>query len=75
MGEITPETIVKQNTFIIWRGGVTRDFELKVEYRISARGNSGINYRSSEVPGQMFALRGYQADPDGQDRNANSTGC
>jgi hypothetical protein len=72
VGEITPETIVKQNTFIIWRGGVTRDFELKVEYRISARGNSGINYRSTEVAGQTFAMRGYQADIDGQDRNAGS---
>lgn len=68
VGEITPETIVKQNTFIIWRGGVTRDFELKVEYRISARGNSGINYRSTEVPGQRFAMRGYQVDIDGQQR-------
>ncbi len=72
VGEITPETIVKQNTFIIWRGGVTRDFELKVEYRISARGNSGINYRSTEVAGQPLAMRGYQADIDGQDRNAGS---
>lgn len=68
VGEITPETIVKQNTFIIWRGGVTRGFELKVEYRISARGNSGINYRSTEVPGQRFAMRGYQADIDGEQR-------
>lgn len=50
---------------------MTRDFELKVEYRISARGNSGINYRSVEVAGQPFALRGYQADIDGQNRNAN----
>jgi len=49
VGEITPETIVKQNTFIIWRGGSPADFELKLEYRISARGNSGINYRSTEV--------------------------
>src|SRR4051812_39286533 len=32
VGEVTPETILKQNSFIIWRGGVTRDFELKVEY-------------------------------------------
>ena len=72
VGEITPETIVKQNTFIIWRGGVTRDLELKVEYCISARGNSGINYRSTEVPGQTFAMRGYQADIDGQDRNAGN---
>ena len=71
VGEVTPETILKQNTFIIWRGGVTRDFELKVEYRISSRGNSGINYRSVEVVGQPFALRGYQADIDGENRNAN----
>ncbi len=70
VGEVTPETLLKQNSFIIWRGGVTRDFELKVEYRVSARGNSGINYRSVEVAGQPFALRGYQADIDGQNRNA-----
>jgi hypothetical protein len=69
VGEITPATIVKQNTFIIWRGGQPRDFELKLEYRISARGNSGINYRSTEVPGAPWALRGYQADLDGQARN------
>ena len=69
VGEITPATLLKQNSFIIWRGGVTRDFELKLEYRISGRGNSGINYRSTEVTGQPFALRGYQADLDGQDRN------
>ena len=60
--------IGKTRAFIIWRGGVTRDFELKVEYRISALGNSGINYRSVEVPGQPWALRGYQADIDGRDR-------
>lgn len=70
VGEVTPETLLKQNSFIIWRGGTTRDFELKVEYRVSARGNSGVNYRSSEVEGQPFALRGYQADIDGQGRNA-----
>ncbi len=69
VGEITPETIVKQNTFIIWRGGSPADFELKLEYRISARGNSGINYRSTEVEGVAWALRGYQADLDGHERN------
>jgi hypothetical protein len=70
VGEVTPETLLRQNSFIIWRGGVTRDFELKVEYRVSARGNSGINYRSIEVPGQPFAMRGYQADIDGPERDA-----
>lgn len=68
VGEVTPETLLKQNSFIIWRGGVTTNFELKVEFRVSAQGNSGINYRSVEIPGQPWAMRGYQADLDGQDR-------
>ena len=65
LGTITPETIVERNTFLIWRGGTTGDFELKLEYRISAEGNSGINYRSYEVPGVPWALKGYQSDIDG----------
>ena len=43
VGEITPATIVKSNTFVIWRGGRPRDFELKLDYRITPVGNSGIN--------------------------------
>jgi hypothetical protein len=73
VGEITPETVVKSNTFIIWRGGRPRDFELKLEYRITAAGNSGINYRSVSIPdpvtpGNAFALKGYQFDIDGAKR-------
>src|SRR6266571_3643956 len=73
VGEITPETIIKSNTFIIWRGGAPADFELKVDYRITTGGNSGINYRSVVVPdkvtpGNQFAMRGYQCDIDGQNR-------
>lgn len=68
VGEVTPETLLKQNSFIIWRGGTTQDFELKLEYRITAKGNSGINYRSTEIEGQKWAMRGYQADIDGADR-------
>jgi len=72
-GEITPETIIKSNTFIIWQGGVLEDFELKVECRITAAGNSGINYRSVVVPDKVtptnrFAMRGYQCDIDGKNR-------
>jgi Domain of Unknown Function (DUF1080) len=71
VGEVTPETLLKSNTFIVWRGGSPADFELKAEYRITADGNSGINYRSVMVadkvtPGNRFAMRGYQADIDGQ---------
>jgi 3-keto-disaccharide hydrolase len=73
VGEITPETVVKSNTFIIWRGGRPKDFELKLDYRITAAGNSGINYRSVSVPDPVtpdnkFALRGYQFDLDGGKR-------
>src|SRR5579883_738359 len=72
-GEITPETIIKSNTFIIWRGGSPEDFELKVDYRITSGGNSGVNYRSVVVPDPVtpsnrFAMRGYQCDIDGQNR-------
>lgn len=71
VGEITPETVIKSNTFIIWRGGSPKDFELKVDYRITSGGNSGINYRSVVVPDKItpsnnFAMRGYQCDIDGR---------
>ncbi len=70
-GEITPDTVIKSNTFIIWRGGTPYDFELKVDYRITPAGNSGINYRSVVVPDKVtptnqFAMRGYQCDIDGK---------
>ncbi len=73
VGEITPETIIKSNTFIIWKGGAPADFELKADYRISSGGNSGINYRSVVVPDTVtpankFAMRGYQFDIDGANR-------
>ncbi len=68
VGEVTPDKLLKQNSFIVWRGGETRDFELKVEYRVSAKGNSGINYRSVMVTNGPWAMRGYQADIDGANR-------
>lgn len=68
VGEVKPETLLKRNSFIIWRGGEVADFELKLEYRVSAQGNSGINYRSIEVPEVKWAMQGYQADIDGKDQ-------
>jgi hypothetical protein len=73
VGEITPETVIKSNTFIIWQGGAPADFELKADYRITSGGNSGINYRSVVVPDPVtpankFAMRGYQFDIDGANR-------
>jgi len=67
-GEITADKLLKSNTFVIWRGGHPADFELILEYRISAEGNSGINYRSEQLSEPPFALKGYQADIDGKNR-------
>jgi len=67
VGEITPGTLLERNSFLLWRGGEVADFELKLEYRISPEGNSGIGYRCQEVPGEPFAVRGYQADIEGGD--------
>jgi len=70
IGEVRPDTLLKKNSFIIWRGGEVGDFELKLEYRVSKDGNSGINYRSIQVadPETNWAMQGYQADIDGQDQ-------
>ena len=68
VGEITPETLLKTNSFITWKGGEPADFELKGEFNITEKGNSGINYRSEQLPDIPYALRGYQADIDGANR-------
>jgi hypothetical protein len=65
IGESTPEKVVRQNTFLIWRGGTLKDFELKVEARLIGGGNSGIQVRSAEMPEVgRWVLGGYQADMD-----------
>ncbi|WP_313189524.1 DUF1080 domain-containing protein [Sphingobacterium sp.] len=66
IGEVTPETLLERNSFLIWRKGMVSDFELKVVFKVSSEGNSGINYRSEEVEGLDYALKGYQADIDGK---------
>jgi len=51
----------KKHTYLIWRGATPGDFELRLEYRLSG-GNSGIQFRSREVP--EWDTSGYQADMD-----------
>ena len=36
VGETTPDKKLEENTFMIWKGGEPADFELKVEFRITA---------------------------------------
>ena len=57
------KSTLKHNTFLVWRAGTVGDFELTFQYRIVA-GNSGVQYRSKELPkGEMGpVISGYQAD-------------
>ena len=60
-GQTTAEKPTDGNTFIIWDQGEVDDFELRLEVRIEG-GNSGIQYRSHELPDQRWVVGGYQAD-------------
>lgn len=61
-GRTTKEKPTKGNTFIIWRDGELKDFELQLKFRIVG-GNSGIQFRSKDLGN--FVVGGYQADFDG----------
>ena len=50
------------NQFIVWRGGVLKNFELRAKIKCSAS-NSGIQYRSKELPEVgKWVIAGYQCD-------------
>ena len=57
------DTKIGHNTFLIWKDGKVGDFELTFKYRIE-KGNSGVQYRSKELPAGEFGpvVSGYQAD-------------
>ena len=72
VGQSTPENVVNPNSFLIWRGGILKNFELKIDYRFTSgeAGNSGVQYRSKEMPEVgKWVLAGYQADMDPIHRN------
>src|SRR3954471_13754221 len=60
-GQTTKENPTSHNTFLIWRDGKVDDFELHAKIRLVG-GNSGIQYRSKELPD--WVIGGYQADFD-----------
>lgn len=57
------KSILKHNTFLVWRAGTVKDFELTLKYKMIG-GNSGIQYRSKELEkgAQGPIISGYQAD-------------
>jgi type 1 glutamine amidotransferase len=79
-GESTAEHPVRGNTFLIKEGFNTKDFEFSCEYKIGSgltpgkgfQPNSGVQYRSWEVPGKRWVVYGYQADIDAGDTFSGS---
>ena len=71
VGETKADHQPPQNIFCIWREGKPADFELKLQYRLTGAetGNSGIQYRSVELPDvAKWVLKGYQADIDAREQ-------
>lgn len=60
-GETSLASMPSTNTFLIWRGSVLKDFELKLKVRLR-NGNSGIQYRSHELG--RWSVAGYQMELD-----------
>ena len=58
-GETSVGNLPTNNTFLIYRGGTLRDFELKLKFRIQ-NGNSGVQYRSKDLG--EWKVGGYQAE-------------
>jgi hypothetical protein len=67
VGQTAKDKQPRQNTFLIWRGGSPADFELKLQFRLTGF-NSGIQFRSIELPDIKWAMKGYQADMDGEQK-------
>ena len=59
--QTTPEKPCKKCNYLIWKGAAPGDFDLRLKFRIVG-GNSGIQFRSLQIPD--WDTRGYQADID-----------
>jgi hypothetical protein len=77
-GETTAEKPVKSNTFLIWKDGTTKNFELRLSYRCTAANNSGIQYRSKHFTGanekHQWVVRGYQHELRNEKKFPNVSG-
>lgn len=65
IAQSTPENpIVGGNTFLIWKGGNIKDFDLKVDYRFIGQGNSGVQIRSrmANPETRPWGISGLQMD-------------
>jgi len=62
MGKTKGPEHLSYNQFIIWRGGVLKNFELRAKIKVTGN-NTGIQYRSKELPENgKWSIGGYQCD-------------
>lgn len=77
-GETTVENAANGNTFIIWKEGRTKDFELRLSFRCNATNNSGIQYRSKHITDasakNAWVVRGYQHEIRNENRFPDVSG-
>ncbi|MEX0824594.1 MAG: sulfatase-like hydrolase/transferase [Pirellulaceae bacterium] len=63
---------LKMNRFITWKGSTIRNFDLRVKVKVSAGGNSGIQYRGTSRPDLgLDVVTGYQCDVVANNPNYN----
>jgi putative heme-binding domain-containing protein len=61
-GKTTGPEQLAYNQFLIWRGGVVKNFELHAKIKETGN-NTGIQYRSKELPENgKWSIGGYQCD-------------
>ncbi|MGB7343068.1 MAG: sulfatase-like hydrolase/transferase [Pirellulaceae bacterium] len=54
---------LKANSFITWKNSTVRNFDLRVKVKLTAGGNSGIQYRGTSRPDLgLDVVTGYQCD-------------
>ena len=77
-GETTSDNPAKGNTFLIWKGGKTQNFQLRLSFRCNATNNSGIQYRSKHITQgrvrNQWVVRGYQHEIRNQNKLPSVSG-
>ncbi len=54
---------LKANSFITWKDSTIRNFDLRVKVKLTAGGNSGLQYRGQSRPELgLYVVSGYQCD-------------
>ena len=73
-GAITGKTdgTLKSNRFLTWNGSTIRNFDLRMKVKITAGGNSGLQYRGAMRPEiGLDIVSGYQCDIVANNPNYN----